>query len=57
MDFTDKYAQWCDIMDALDVLTPDDTDIRDVLTKAAKAIEKELYEIHQINLQRGAYNG
>lgn len=47
MSFIEKYAQWCDIMDALDTLSPSDTDARDVLTKAAKTIEKELHNIHE----------
>lgn len=49
MSFIEKYAQWCDIMDALDTLKPNDTDIRDILTKTAKSIENELYIIHERN--------
>lgn len=45
--FIEKYSQWCDIMDALDTLTPSDADIRDTLTKAAKTIENELHIIHE----------
>lgn len=49
MSFIEKYAQWCDIMDALDALTPNDINIRDILTKTAKTIENELHIIHERN--------
>lgn len=47
MSFIEKYAQWCDIMDALDTLAVSDTDIRNILTKTAKTIENELHNIHE----------
>ena len=47
MKFINKYAEWCEIMDALDSIGRDQTEIREILEKAAKAIEKELRILHE----------
>lgn len=47
MKFINKYAEWCEIMDALDSIGRDRPEIRATLEKAAKAIEKELEILHE----------
>lgn len=47
MKFISKYADWCDIMDALDNIERDQPEIRATLEKAAKAIEEELKILHE----------
>lgn len=47
MKFVSKYAQWCEIMDALDSIGRDQLEIRATLEKAAKAIEEELKILHE----------
>ena len=47
MKFINKYAEWCEIMDALDNIGRDQLEIRATLEKAAKAIEKELEILHK----------
>ena len=47
MKFVSKYAEWCEIMDALDSIGRDQLEIRATLEKAAKAIEKELKILHE----------
>ena len=47
MKFVSKYADWCDIMDALDNIGRGQPEIRATLEKAAKAIEEELKILHE----------
>ena len=47
MNFVSKYADWCDIMDALDNIVRDQPEIRATLEKAARAIEEELKILHE----------
>ena len=47
MKFISKYAQWCEIMDALDSIGRDQLEIRATLEKAARAIEEELKILHE----------
>lgn len=47
MKFISKYAEWCEIMDALDNIGRDQTEIRKILERAAKAIEEELKILHE----------
>lgn len=47
MKFINKYAEWCEIMDALDSIGRDRPEIRATLEKAAKAIEEELKILHE----------
>lgn len=47
MKFVSKYAQWCEIMDALDSIGRDQLEIRATLEKAARAIEEELKILHE----------
>lgn len=47
MDFVNKYAEWCEIMDALDSIGNKRLEIRATLEKAAKAIEEELKILHE----------
>lgn len=47
MKFVSKYAEWCEIMDALDSIGRDQLEIRATLEKAAKAIEEELKILHK----------
>ena len=47
MKFINKYAEWCEIMDALDSIGRDRPEIRITLEKAAKAIEEELKILHE----------
>lgn len=47
MKFVSKYAEWCEIMDALDSIGRDRLEIRAALEKAAKAIEEELKILHK----------
>lgn len=47
MKFVSKYADWCDIMDALDNIGRDQPEIRATLEKAARAIEEELKILHE----------
>lgn len=47
MKFIEKYAQWCEIMDALDSIRRDQPEIKATLEKAAKAIEEELKILHE----------
>ena len=47
MRFVNKYAEWCEIMDALDNIGRDRLEIRAALGKAAKAIEEELKILHE----------
>ena len=47
MNFVSKYADWCDIMDALDNIGRDQLEIRATLEKAAKAIEEELKILYE----------
>lgn len=51
MKFIEKYAQWCEIMDALDSIGRDQPKIRATLEKAAKAIEEELKILHKEGLK------
>ena len=51
MKFVDKYAEWCEIMDALDNIGRDQPEIRAILEKAAKAIEEELKILHEEGLK------
>ena len=50
MKFVDKYAEWCEIMDALDNIGRDQPE-RAILEKAAKAIEEELKILHEEGLK------
>ena len=47
MKFINKYAEWCEIMDALDSIGRGQLEIRATLEKAAKAIEEELKILHE----------
>lgn len=47
MKFISKYAEWCEIMDALDSIGRDQLKIRATLEKAARAIEEELKILHE----------
>ena len=47
MDFINKYADWCDIMDALDRIGNKRVKIRVTLEKGARAIEEELKILHE----------
>lgn len=47
MKFINKYAEWCEIMDALDNIGRDRLEIRAALEKSAKAIEEELKILHE----------
>ena len=47
MKFVNKYAEWCEIMDALDSIGRDQLEIKATLEKAAKAIEEELKILHE----------
>ena len=47
MKFISKYADWCEIMDALDNIGRVQPEIRATLEKAAKAIEEELKILHE----------
>lgn len=47
MKFVSKYAEWCEIMDALDSIGRDQLGIRATLEKAARAIEEELKILHE----------
>ena len=47
MKFVNKYAEWCEIMDALDNIGRDRLEVRAALEKAAKAIEEELKILHE----------
>lgn len=47
MKFVSKYAEWCEIMDALDSIGRNQLEIRATLEKAAKAIEEELKILHE----------
>ena len=47
LKFINKYAEWCEIMDALDSIGRDQLEIRATLEKAAKAIEEELEILHE----------
>lgn len=47
MKFINKYAEWCEIMDALDNIGRDRLEIRAALEKAATAIEEELKILHE----------
>ena len=47
MKFISKYAEWCEIMDALDNIERDQLEIRATLEKAARAIEEELKILHE----------
>ena len=47
MKFINKYAEWCEIMDALDSIGRDQLEIRATLEKAARAIEEELKILHE----------
>lgn len=49
MKFAEKYAEWCEIMDALDSIGRDQLEIRAILERAAKAIEKELKILHEVS--------
>ena len=49
MQFAEKYAEWCEIMDALDSIGRDQLEIRAILERAAKAIEKELKILHEVS--------
>lgn len=51
MKFVSKYAEWCEIMDALDGIGRDQPEIRAILEKAAKAIEEELKILHEEGLK------
>lgn len=51
MKFINKYAEWCEIMDALDSIGRDQTEVREILEKAAKAIEEELKILHEEGLK------
>ena len=48
MKFAEKYAEWCE-MDALDSIGRDQLEIRAILERAAKAIEKELKILHEVS--------
>ena len=47
MNFVSKYADWCDIMDALDRIGNKRVKIRVTLEKGARAIEEELKILHK----------
>lgn len=47
MKFVSKYAEWCEIMDALDSIGRGQPEIRATLEKAARAIEEELKILHE----------
>ena len=47
MKFISKYAEWCEIMDALDSIGRDRPEIRVTLEKGARAIEEELKILHE----------
>lgn len=47
MKFISKYAEWCEIMDALDNIGRVQLEIRATLEKAARAIEEELKILHE----------
>ena len=47
MKFINKYAEWCEIMDALDSIGRDQLEIRVTLEKGARAIEEELKILHE----------
>ena len=47
MKFVSKYAEWCEIMDALDNIGRDRLEIRAALEKGARAIEEELKILHE----------
>ena len=47
MKFVSKYAEWCEIMDALDSIGRDQPEIRATLEKGARAIEEELKILHK----------
>lgn len=47
MDFVNKYAEWCDLMDALDRIGNKRVKIRVTFEKAARAIEEELKILHE----------
>ena len=47
MKFVSKYAEWCEIMDALDSIGRDQLEIRATLEKGARAIEEELKILHE----------
>ena len=47
MKFISKYAEWCEIMDALDNIGRDRLEIRAALEKTATAIEEELKILHE----------
>lgn len=47
MDFVNKYAEWCDLMDALDRIGNKRVKIRVTFEKAARAIEEELKNLHE----------
>lgn len=49
MKFAEKYAEWCEIMDALDSIGRDQLEIRAILERTAKAIEKELKILHEVS--------
>ena len=51
MKFIGKYAEWCEIMDALDNIGRGQTEIRATLEKAAKAVEEELKILHEEGLK------
>lgn len=56
MKFINKYAEWCEIMDALDGIERDQPEIRAILEKAAKAIEEELKILHEEELKMNYFN-
>ena len=47
IDFVNKYADWCDIMDALDRIGNKRVKIKATFEKAATAIEEELKILHE----------
>ena len=47
IDFVNKYADWCDLMDALDRIGNKRVKIRVTLEKGARAIEEELKILHE----------
>ena len=47
IDFVNKYADWCDIMDALDRIGNKRVKIKATFEKAAKDIEEELKILHE----------
>lgn len=47
IDFVNKYADWCDLMDALDRIGNKWVKIRVTFEKAARAIEEELKTLHE----------